>query len=194
MGLAFRVLWSCTFSRLTFQLHADLETLLKPAVGTPLPLRFVNHTRTVCHTVVDLLVLDGPLEEALAGLARQEAVVVAAHFVAAHRAQVLHVILGVGLVGLADEAAAPGPRPVGAPVPVARGELVHHAVVGCVVVGCRQGCRAWKIRGRRPRVNEVSQKLNKYSLLSRYFNEVNEFRAARRKMQHEGKWVRKRIK
>ena len=64
---------------LTFQLHADVHTLLEPAVGTPLPLGLVNDATPLRHAGVDLLVLHGPLEEALAGLAGEEAVVVAGH-------------------------------------------------------------------------------------------------------------------
>lgn len=49
---------------------------------------------------VDLLVLDGALEETLAGLAGEEAVVVSGDLVAADRAQLLDDdVLGVGEVG-----------------------------------------------------------------------------------------------
>lgn len=59
-------------------------------------------TGTLRHARVDLLVLDGAFEEALAGLAGEQAVVVAAHLVPAHGAQLLDHILGVRLVaGLA---------------------------------------------------------------------------------------------
>ena len=68
------VLW-----RLTFELHADVETLLEPAVGAALPLRLVDDAGAVGHARVHLLVLHGPLEEPLARLARQQAVVVPAH-------------------------------------------------------------------------------------------------------------------
>ena len=68
-----------------------------PAIGTPFPLCLVYHTTSVGHTsvhlitamimmmitmianVVNLFVLDSPLEEAFAGLAGEEAVVVAGH-------------------------------------------------------------------------------------------------------------------
>ena len=71
------------------------ETL--PAIGTPFSLCLVYHTTSVGHTsvhliaamimmmitkianVVNLFVLDSPLEEAFAGLAGEEAVVVAGH-------------------------------------------------------------------------------------------------------------------
>ena len=68
------VLW-----RLTFELHADVETLLESAVGAALPLRLVDDAGAVGHARVHLLVLHGALEEALARLARQQAVVVPAH-------------------------------------------------------------------------------------------------------------------
>lgn len=63
----------------TFKLHPDIETLLESAVGAALALRLVDDTVAVRHAGVHLLVLDGPLEEALAGLAGEEAVVVAGH-------------------------------------------------------------------------------------------------------------------
>ena len=68
-----------------------------PAIGTPFSLCLVYHTTSVGHTsvhlitamimmmitmianVVNLFVLDSPLEEAFAGLAGEEAVVVAGH-------------------------------------------------------------------------------------------------------------------
>ena len=71
------------------------ETL--PAIGTPFSLCLVYHTTSVGHTsvhliaamimmmitkianVMNLFVLDSPLEEAFAGLAGEEAVVVAGH-------------------------------------------------------------------------------------------------------------------
>ena len=72
------------------------ETL--PAIGTPFSLCLVYHTTSVGHTSVHLItamvmmmitmianvmsnlfVLDSPLEEAFAGLAGEEAVVVAGH-------------------------------------------------------------------------------------------------------------------
>ena len=64
---------------LTFKLHADVETLLESAVGAALPLRLVDDAGAVGHARVHLLVLHGALEEALARLARQQAVVVPAH-------------------------------------------------------------------------------------------------------------------
>ena len=74
---------------LTFKLHADVETLLESAVGAALPLRLVDDAGAVGHARVHLLVLHGALEEALARLARQQAVVVPAHLVPAHGAQLL---------------------------------------------------------------------------------------------------------
>lgn len=51
---------------------------------------------------VDLLVLDGAFEEALAGFAGEQPVVVSGYLVAAHRAELLdHDVLGVGEVGRA---------------------------------------------------------------------------------------------
>lgn len=55
--------------KLTLKLHADFEALLKTTVGTPLPLCFVNVTGPLGDARVDLLVLDGALEETLAGFA-----------------------------------------------------------------------------------------------------------------------------
>ena len=63
----------------TFELHADVETLLEPAVRASLPLSLINDTVPVRHASVDLLVLDGPLEESLAGLASKESVVISGH-------------------------------------------------------------------------------------------------------------------
>ena len=57
--------------RLTFQFHADVHTLLEPAVGTPFPLCLVDDAAALCHTGVDLFVLHGALEEPLAGFASQ---------------------------------------------------------------------------------------------------------------------------
>lgn len=51
--------------------------------------------RPLRHTGVDLLVLHGALEEALAGLAGEQAVVVAAHLVATHGAKLLEQVLEV---------------------------------------------------------------------------------------------------
>ena len=63
----------------TFKLHPNVETFLEPAVGAPLPLRLINNTVPVRHTGVHLLVLHGPLEESLAGLACEQTVVVSGH-------------------------------------------------------------------------------------------------------------------
>ena len=59
----------------TFKLHPHVETFLEPAVRASLPLRLINNTVPVCHTGVHLLVLHGPLEESLAGLAGEDPVV-----------------------------------------------------------------------------------------------------------------------
>lgn len=63
------------------QLHANVETLLEAAVGAALSLRLVDVTTPVGHTGVHLLVLHGALEEALAALAGEQSVVVAAGLV-----------------------------------------------------------------------------------------------------------------
>ncbi len=77
------------------ELHAHLEALLEAAVGAALALMLVYLTRLLVHARVQLLVLHGALEEALAGLAREQAVVEAAHLVAAHRTQVVEAELDV---------------------------------------------------------------------------------------------------
>lgn len=56
-------------------------------------------TTAVRDTSIHLLVLHCALEEALTGLARQEAVVVSGHFVATHWTQFLEALLGIGQVG-----------------------------------------------------------------------------------------------
>ena len=68
----------------TFKFHADVHALLEPAVGTPLPLGLVNDATPLRHAGVDLLVLHGPLEEALAGLAGENAVVEPRDLVTTH--------------------------------------------------------------------------------------------------------------
>lgn len=88
--------------RLTLKLHANFEALLKTAIGTPFPLRLVDVTGPFGDARVHLLVLDGALEETLAGLAGEQPVVVAGDLVAAHRAQLLDDdVLRVGEVGRA---------------------------------------------------------------------------------------------
>ena len=67
------------------ELHAHLQALLETAVGAAFALLFVDLTCLLVHARVELLVLHGALEEALARLACEKAVVEAAHFVAAHR-------------------------------------------------------------------------------------------------------------
>jgi len=85
---------------LTFELHADFEALLKAAVRATLPLCFVNVTGSLGDARVDLLVLDGALEETLAGLTREQTVVIARHFVATYRTQLLDDdVLRVGEIG-----------------------------------------------------------------------------------------------
>jgi hypothetical protein len=71
------------------QLHADLEALLKATIGAPFALLLVDLTRLLVHTRVELFVLDSSLEEALAAFTCQQAVVKAAHFVAAHGTKVV---------------------------------------------------------------------------------------------------------
>ena len=65
----------------TFKLHPNVETFLEPAVWTSLPLRLINNTVPVRHTGVNLLVLNCPLEESLAGLAGEETVMVSGHLI-----------------------------------------------------------------------------------------------------------------
>jgi hypothetical protein len=72
------------------QLHADIETLLETTIRTSFPLRLVDVTSAIGHTRVDLLVLNRPLEEALAAFAGQQAIVVAAHLVPANRTKLLN--------------------------------------------------------------------------------------------------------
>lgn len=84
--------------RLTFKFHADVQTLLEAAEGATLPLRFVNVASPFSDARIDLFILNSPLEEALARLAGEEAIVVAANFVPADGTQFFYHILGVGLV------------------------------------------------------------------------------------------------
>lgn len=62
-------------------------------------MRLVDVTRTLGHARVHLFVLNGPLEEAFARLAREQTVMVTGHLVAANRAQFLDALLGVGQLG-----------------------------------------------------------------------------------------------
>lgn len=55
---------------LTFEFHANIEALLEAAKWTALPLCFVYVAGSFSDTRVHLLVLNGPLEETLTGLAR----------------------------------------------------------------------------------------------------------------------------
>lgn len=60
------------------QFHADVETFLETTIGTPFPLWFVYVTSAICDARVNLFVLHSPLEEALAALASQQSIMVAA--------------------------------------------------------------------------------------------------------------------
>ena len=66
----------------TFELHADVETLLEPAELTPVPPSLVHRTALVRQTDVLGVLLDGPLEEALAALAGPDPVVLTGGIVA----------------------------------------------------------------------------------------------------------------
>lgn len=66
---------------------------MEAAEGAALPLGLVDEARAVRDARVHLLVLHGALEEALARLAREQAVVVAADAVAADRAQLVDALL-----------------------------------------------------------------------------------------------------
>jgi hypothetical protein len=68
-----------------FKLHADVETLLETAIWTSFPLGFVNDTASFCDTIVHFLVLHSAFEKAFARLTSQKAIMVATHFVPAHR-------------------------------------------------------------------------------------------------------------
>lgn len=72
---------------------------MEPAERTPFPLGLVDVTRPLGHARVHFLVLDGPLEEAFARLAREQTVMVTRHLVAAHGTQFLDALLGVGQLG-----------------------------------------------------------------------------------------------
>ena len=76
--------------------HAGLETLLESTMGAVLPHILVNdarHVRSALGTLLQPLfmplALEGPPEELLAGLAGHQPVVVPAHLVPAHGAQLL---------------------------------------------------------------------------------------------------------
>ena len=85
---------------LTFQLHADVETLLKTAIRTPFSLGFVNDTASFGDTIVHFFVLHCAFEKALTRFTSKEAVVIATHFVPTHGAQFFQGFLGVWLVRL----------------------------------------------------------------------------------------------
>ena len=63
----------------TFKFHAHIKTFLKSAIWTSFSLGFINYTVSVCHTSVDFLILNSPLEESFAGLASQQSIVVSRH-------------------------------------------------------------------------------------------------------------------
>ncbi len=94
----------------TFELHSDFETLLKTAVGTAFALRLVDVAGPIGDTLVDLLVLDGSLEESLARLAGEQSVVVARDLVSADGAQFFDAFLGVGQVVAVARAGGAGAR------------------------------------------------------------------------------------
>lgn len=71
---------------------------MKAAEGTTLPLRLIDVASSISNTRVDLLVLNGSLEEAFARLASQESVVVSTDFIPADGTQFFDHILGIGLV------------------------------------------------------------------------------------------------
>lgn len=81
---------------LTFEFHADFKALLEATVRTSFALRFVNVTGSIGHTRVGFLVLHRPFEESFTRLARQQAVMVAGYFVAAHRTQFFNAFFRVG--------------------------------------------------------------------------------------------------
>lgn len=72
---------------------------MKTAERTPLPLCFVDVTRSLGDARIHLFVLHGPLEEAFARFAREQAVMVTGNLVAAHRTQFLDAFLRVGQLG-----------------------------------------------------------------------------------------------
>lgn len=89
------ILRAYTIVKLTLQFHAHLEALLESTVGTTLALCLIDVTGSFGDAGVDLLVLHGALEEALAGLAGEQAIMIAAHLVATHGAQLLEEMLEI---------------------------------------------------------------------------------------------------
>lgn len=83
---------------------------MESAIRAPLALRLVDVTRPVGHATVGFFVLNGPLEEALARLARQQAVMVAGHLVSTDGTQLLDAFLRVGQVVASAAAASSGQR------------------------------------------------------------------------------------
>lgn len=83
------------FSQLTLQFHAHLEALLESTVGTTFALSLIDVTGSFRDAGVDLLVLHGALEEALAGFAGEQAVMITAHLVTADGAQLLKEMLEI---------------------------------------------------------------------------------------------------
>lgn len=59
------------------QLHAHIETLLEPTIGTSFPLRLVYMTTPIRHTRVNLFILHSPLKEALAAFTGEQAIMIA---------------------------------------------------------------------------------------------------------------------
>lgn len=68
---------------------------MESAVGTTLALCLIDVTGSFGDAGVDLLVLHGALEEALAGLAGEQAIMVTAHLVPADGAQLLEEMLEI---------------------------------------------------------------------------------------------------
>jgi len=89
-----------------FEFHSDVQALLKSAIRTSFPLRFVDDTRSVRDASVNFFVLHGAFEEAFATFASQETVMVAAHFVAADGTQLFETVLGIRLIRLSDGSSA----------------------------------------------------------------------------------------
>ena len=87
----FVLLFNCP----TCQHHPLLQTFLEATELTPVSLSFVNFTVAVCHTSVDSLVLNSPLEESLASLTCDDAIVQASGLVLADHADHWLVVLAL---------------------------------------------------------------------------------------------------
>jgi hypothetical protein len=83
---------------LTFQLHSHFETFLEATIRASFSLCFVNVTISVSNTGINFFVLDGALEEALAGFTGQKTVVISRDLIAANRAQLFNPFLGIRLI------------------------------------------------------------------------------------------------